>query len=258
MNQIIESETEIDVSPQQILGESEIQIRTAKMYPRDMKKVIQEAELLATFNEESAASCVYSVPRGGKMIVGASVRLAEIISSAWGNIHASTRISDNDGYYITAEAFCWDLEKNVRIGTQVKRNIRDKYGKPYSPDMRTVAENAAISIALRNAIFKVIPKTYVDVIFDKCQKMIATNGNEEKFLEKRKNVFLRFNEMGVETSKILSFFKKDKIENLDVTDITNLIGIGTAIKEGHLKAEEAFYTGNTKSDELAVRLEQSS
>lgn len=245
-------------------GESDIQVRTAKMYPRDVRKCLEEAEHMATLSEEIAASCFYSLPRKSKNqqgvmevknLQGASVRLAEIIASAWGNVYAATRIADNDGLSITAEAYCWDLEKNVRIGTQVKRSITTKEGRRFSQDMQTVTENAASSIALRNAIFKVIPRSYVEDLYKKCQEKALGNGNAaSKFEGKRQAVFDRFKALGISEEKIFNFFGKTSIKEFDMEDVKNLIGMGTAINDGHLKLEEAFQLEYSKSDELADRL----
>ena len=106
-------------------AELDVQISTAKAYPRDVHRSLQYAEQLATMDEETAQSCFYVLPRKDKdgtkkEIKGASIRLAEIIANAWGNIHAATRIIENDGRHITAEGIAWDLETNVKIAMQNK------------------------------------------------------------------------------------------------------------------------------------------
>lgn len=246
--EILEKDVEV---PASFFGEVDAQVRTAKCYPRDINKSLAEAELMATLNEDVAASCFYSVPRAGKTIQGASVRLAEILASAWGNIYAATRVVHNDGFFITTEAYCWDLEKNVRIGTQVKKSIRTKDGKTYSSDMQAIAENAASSTALRNAIFKVVPRTFTEMLFEKCkQKAIGNGSAEEKFVSNRQKIFDRLEAIGIPKERIFLFFKKKSIDDFDMIDVTNLIGVGTAIRDGDLKVEEAFQIEPTKGDEL--------
>ncbi len=118
-----------------IRAELDIQITTAKAYPRDINNFITFATQLATQDEETAESCFYCLPpkrdQDGKMtqIQGASIRLAEIASVCWGNIHAATRIVENDGIHITAEGVAWDLETNVRITMQNKVGIQFKDSK---------------------------------------------------------------------------------------------------------------------------------
>src|SRR5678816_4803120 len=97
----------------------------------------------------------YSLPRGGRNIVGPSVRFAEVVASSWGNIRSGARIIDIDDKFITAQGQCFDLEKNICVQVEVKRRITKKDGKRYDDDMIGVTGNAACSISLRNAVFKV-------------------------------------------------------------------------------------------------------
>ena len=68
--------------------EYDIQISTAKRYPRDIVKVMAEAESMATRTLKIAQNCFYTLPRAGKDIEGPSIRLAEIFMSSWGNFKA--------------------------------------------------------------------------------------------------------------------------------------------------------------------------
>lgn len=236
---------------QTFFDSTDIQVTTAKQYPRDISKSLQEAEMMALMSEEIAESCIYAVPRRDndgkeKLIQGPSIRLAEIVSSAWGNLHMASEIKENNGSTITARAYCWDLEKNVRAGVEVKRSIVNKYNKRYSTDMQIVTGNAACSIALRNAIFKVIPKGYVESLLNKCRDKSLDNS---KFTEKRNLVFERLNNLGVNNELIFSFYNKYKIEDFNEEDIKDLIGVGTAIKDGYLPVDQAFRK-ETKSEKI--------
>jgi len=225
-------------------AELDVQISTAKAYPRDVMKFLEDARMLATIDEDTAASCMYCLPprkdKDGNLssIKGPSIRLAEIIASCWGNFHAAVRIIGNDGKFITAEAVAWDLEKNVKISAEVKRSIVTSAGKTYSNDMQVVTGNAACSIALRNAIIKVVPRSFVDKIYAEAVKFAV--GDQKTLDKKRKTLFSRFKAMGIEEKKIFDFFGKQKIEDFDLTDVEHLIGIGTAIKEGLIKVDDAF------------------
>ena len=63
-------------------AEIDVQITTAKRYPRSVTAFRREAEEMATLDEETAGSMFYVLPRAGKNIEGPSVRLAEIVGSA--------------------------------------------------------------------------------------------------------------------------------------------------------------------------------
>src|SRR4051794_13584258 len=73
-------------------GEIDMQIRTARAYPRNITTFKREALALACLDEETASSMFYVVPRGGKMIEGPSIRMAEIVGSAFGNLRYGARI----------------------------------------------------------------------------------------------------------------------------------------------------------------------
>ena len=56
-------------------GEIDAQIATAKQYPRNLARVLNNIETLATIDEDVAGSCFYTLRRQGKVIEGASVRI---------------------------------------------------------------------------------------------------------------------------------------------------------------------------------------
>jgi hypothetical protein len=235
----------IENDNKQLLSKIEIdtQISTAKTYPRDINNFIPTATILATMDQETADSCFYCLPRTDKAgkkteIKGASIRLAEIALSCWGNMHAATRIIENDGKTITAQAVAWDLQSNVKITTEIKRSILTRDGKLYNQDMQVMTGNAASSIALRNAILKVVPKALIDRVYEAAVKFSI--GDQKTISAKRDEVFKRFNNMGVDKEKIFSFFKKNSIEEFEKDDLTTLIGIGTAIKDNMVSIDNAF------------------
>lgn len=46
------------------------QVATAKQYPRSIKRCIDNSIAMATMDVETAQSCGYALPRGGKPITG--------------------------------------------------------------------------------------------------------------------------------------------------------------------------------------------
>lgn len=229
-----------------VRAEIDIQISTAKHYPRSIKAFKQQALDMATFDEETAAGCFYSLPRGGKPIEGPSARLAEIVVSAWGNVRADARIVGADGKEITAEAMTWDLEKNVAIRVQVKRRITDKYGKRFSADMVTVTGNAACSIALRNSVFKVIPMVYTKSIYHAARQVAI--GDISTLEAKRSEAVAYFGKMGIVPERVFAAIGRTSIEDVGLDDVALLKGIATALKENEISIDEAFPPINGKAD----------
>lgn len=246
-----------------IRAEFDTQISTAKAYPRSVARFVEEATAIATSDLETAESCIYALPRGRDrsgnetFVKGESIRLAEIAASAWGNLHAATRIVENDGKTITAEGVAWDLEKNFKVCKQVKRSISKKDGGTFSQDMQTVTGNAASSIALRNAILSVIPRALVKRVYDAATNMAI--GDQTKLVQKVEALFARFTKLGINQSKILAYFGKANAADITKEEVEEMIGFGTAIKERNITIEQAFTEdkglSNSKTDELNERLE---
>lgn len=216
----------------------DIQVSTAKKYPRNLKVVLDNILWLATQDKETAENCFYALKRDGKVIRGASIRLAEIISNCYGNLRASARIIANDGKLVTAQGLCWDLENNVAYSVEVRRKITNKEGKPFSEDMQVVTSNAACAIAIRNAVFKCIPLALTSRVQDKIKQVMM--GEEKDFSTIRKNAVDYFEKQGVGVKNILALFEKKSVEELTREDVFDLRGIATAIKDGDTTIEQAF------------------
>jgi hypothetical protein len=235
-------------------AEIDQQIETAKRYPRDLARVKRRMLEFATLDEETAESCFYTLVRDGKPIQGPSVRLAEIAVACYGNIRAASRIIDNDGRTITAQGVCHDLENNTLIAVEVRRRITDRNGRTYSEDMQIITGNAATSVAFRNAVFKVVPGALVKPVYE-AAKSVAV-GSASTLAAKRAKVISRLNAMQVDTPRILAKLGKTSIENIGLSDIEVLIGLGTAIKDGDTTVDEAFPPLGSEPIRETISLEQ--
>lgn len=216
----------------------DMQVTTARKYPRDIAKVKRSMLSFATLDEETAESCFYTLSREGKAIQGPSVRLAEIAVSCYGNLRAASRLIDNDGKTITSQGMCHDLENNTLISVEVKRRITKRDGKTFSEDMQVVAGNAANSIAFRNAVFKVVPSALIKPVYE-AAKAVAV-GDASTLASKRTKIIARLNSMQVTTDRVLLKVGKSSAENIGLEDLEILIGLGTAIKDGDTSVDEAF------------------
>ncbi len=219
----------------------DIQISSAKAYPRNITRSVENAIAIATMDKKTASTCTYSVPRGGKAITGPSVHLAKIIAQQWKNMRIESRVIDIDAKHITCQGICWDLENNIAIKTEVKRSIMTKTGR-MNDDMITVTGNAGNSIALRNAIFAVVPRGVTDKVYNAALATITGDiSDETKLLKRRKQVFDGLKDAyGVNETEVLSAIGKASITHVTPEDLVVIIGIGQAIKDGDTTVEEAF------------------
>lgn len=219
-------------------SEIDVQIATAKRYPRELGKVLNQIETLATLDPETAESCFYAVRRGDEMIEGVSVRFAEIIASAWGNMRVQTRIIGNDGRKVTAQCVCHDLETNLAISTTTERRITNRSGQTYSEDMQIITANAASAIAFRNAVLKVVPKAAIKRIIDSAKQVAL--GSEMDLETGRKNALANFKKTGVTELQVLSYFGISALADLDKEKLLELKSLWLALKEDRIRIGDVF------------------
>lgn len=219
-------------------SEIDMQVATAKAYPRELNRVLNEIVTYATIDQETAVECFYSLPRAGSRIEGLSVRMAEVFAGAWGNLRAQSRIIANDGKTITAQGVCYDVEKNVAISVEVKRRVTDRNGRTLNEDMQTVIGNAASSIAFRNAVFKVIPKAVTKKAVEQIKQVAI--GKAKDLTTMRTNMIAWYNQLGVSQDELLKFMNVASVDEITNEMVFELRGLGNAIKEGDTTIEEAI------------------
>jgi len=219
-------------------GEINMQVSTAKRFPRNIGAFKKQAMAMACLDEETAAGCFYSVPRDRKTIEGPSTRLAEIVASAWGNLRAGAyHVAETDRFVIS-EGFAWDLETNVAVTVRARRRITDRHGRKYGDDMIAVTAQAANAIAFRNAVFKVVPRAYTQAIYEEARRVAI--GDVKTLANKRAAMLEYFQKMGITPERILARLDKPSVEDLDLNDLAVLKGTATALKEGTTDPESAF------------------
>lgn len=242
MNEIIEVK-QADMLQAINRAEVDIQIATAKQYPRDINASLNKIATYAMMDRETAEDCFYVLRRKGadgnvNVIEGLSVRMAEIIAGAWGNLRVQTRIIGNDGRMITAQAICHDLETNFAVSKEVKRRITDKNGRTYSEDMQVVTGNAAASIAFRNAVLAVIPKAITKRVINDVKQVAL--GQSIDVETARQNCIANYAKRGVSEKMLCDYLGINTIAEIDKERLFELKATLTAINEGTTTVRETF------------------
>ena len=216
------------------------QVATAKQYPRDLARSVNNSIAMATMDAATAQSCGYALPRGGKPITGPSVHLAKLIVSNWGNMRAEAKVVQITDKQVISRGTCWDLENNVATAFEVRRSIVGKNGKRFSDDMITVTGNAANSIAYRNAVFSVIPKAIIDKVYQAAQHYITGDlSDEEKLVTRRKKCIDFFNsEYGITEDEVVMLCGKQTVNQIKADQIALLLGITQSLKDGDTTVED--------------------
>lgn len=219
-------------------AELDTQIATARAYPRSIKNVMNNILSLATLDEETATECIYALKRSGKPVRGPSIRLAEIISSQWGNCRDGAQVVtiDRVNKLIVAEGMFHDLETNRGTKTQVQRRISGKDGRLFSDDMVAVTGNAACAIARRNAILAGIPKGIWRKAFDACEQIIR--GDAATMVEKRDKALSALAHFNLSSDQVYRLMDVGGADDLTLDDIATLRVIYMSLKNGEQTVED--------------------
>lgn len=226
-------------------AEVDVQIATAKKYPRQLSMVKKNMLSFATLDQETAESCFYSLPRGNKTIQGPSVRLAEIAVACYTNLRVGSRvistITTGTEPHVVVQGVAMDLENNIAVTIEKRRRIvKKKSRESIDEDDINLATNAGSAIAFRDAVFKVVPLALVNPVFDAAKKVAI---GDQKSLGERRGIMLnRFSKMGINEARVLAALEKKSVEDITLGDLETLFGLFTAIKDGQTSIDEAFPT----------------
>lgn len=226
-------------------GEIDIQISTAKRFPRHVSQFKTKLIEMATIDPETAERCFYTLKRRDadgqeKIIQGPSVRLAEIAVANWGNLRAAARVIGIDDKFVTCQAACHDLETNVAVTMEVKRRITTKKGFRFGDDMIGVTANAGCAIAFRNSVFKVVPAAYIKDAFTKVLEFARGSENDSGFAARRTAIVDYFTMRGVELEAVLKYLGRKAVPEINADDVLKLRGVVNAIRDGEYTIDEAF------------------
>lgn len=224
------------------------QIATARAYPRSLKKFLNDSMSMATLSMAVAEECFYALPRKErdpatgkkvtKMIEGPSVRLAEIVASAWGNARFGARVISEEAEFVIAQGVFHDLEKNTQITMEVRRRITTRDGRRYGADMIATTGNAACSIAMRNAVFRGVPKALWNDVYIASRTVAA--GDAKTLASRRSEMFQWFLKRGATREGILETMGVKGEEEIGLEELATLKGIAAALRDGETTVEEAF------------------
>lgn len=214
----------------------------AKRFPRDENMAL--ARIAKSCQRRGLAEkAIYSYPKGCQNVTGPSIRLAEAISQAWGNIQSGVAELEQRPGESVCMSYCWDLETNTRdtkIFT-VSHSIQTKKGAKMLTDPREIYEHVANQGARRKraCILAVIPKDVVDSAMEACQKTLSSGQKEPLIDRLRKMVNVFQTELSVPLECIEKYMGY-KLDSFTEMDMNTLRGVYTAIRDGASKREDYF------------------
>lgn len=236
------SSTEIAMSRQ--IQEVQAMVIMAKRFPRDEYEATERIKR-ACQRRALAEQATYAYPRGGQNVTGPSIRLAEAIAKAWGNLQCGViELSKEDGKS-EMEAYCWDLETNTRVSkTFTVDHTRDtkSKGKVKLTDDRDIYEATANFGArrMRACILSVIPGDVVEMAVAECKKTVIGNDNNEPMQDRLTKLLKTFKDEFKVTQEMLEKYCGRPLGNFGNEEIYLLKGVYKAIRDGQSTVEAYF------------------
>lgn len=217
----------------------------ARKFPRDEQSA-KNRILAACKRPGLAFSAIYKYARGGANVEGPSIRLAETLAQAWGNIDYGIRELEQEDGESVVEAYAWDLETNTR---QTKRFVvphkrHTKSGDIALNDPRDIYEMVANNGArrLRACILGVIPSDIAEMAVDACKFTQTSNVQVNK--DSIDKLLVAFAEYGI----IKEMIEVRVMRNIDAIDaylMNELRNIYISLRDGIGKPDDYFDTSIT-------------
>lgn len=220
----------------------------AKKFPRNQHESYQNI-MEACKRPFLAEHAMYAFPRGGSLVTGPSIRLAEVLAQCWGNLDCGVReISQGNGVSV-AEAYAIDLQTNTRV-TKIFHvpHVRDtKKGRVKLTDARDIYEMVANqgSRRLRACIIGIMPGDVVEAAVAQVKKTMETG--ELPLSERIRTMIDKFKELGV-TVEHLEKRLGHKLDATIAQEIVTFTGIYKSIKDGFSSREDFFDIAGGSTD----------
>lgn len=206
-----------------------------------------------------ADQAIYAYPRGGKMVTGPSIRLAEVLAQKFGNIRIQIDIMNQTEDKTEAMATAIDLETNYCVTASFivphKRTTRKGVTKLTDErDIRELVNNIG-SRHLRGCILRIIPGDITEAAIQQCERTQASSDVPIK--EQVRNMVKAFDDLGVKVEHLEKRLGH-KLDATIATEIVTLKSIYKSIKDGMAKREDFFDLGFGNKEDLEAKEELTS
>jgi hypothetical protein len=215
------------------IAEVQASIVSAKQFPRDEAQVYTKM-MTACKRKGLAETSMYAYRRGGTMVTGPSIRMAETLARYFTNLEYGIReIGRKDGESEIV-AYCVDLETNVRqTRTFFVKHIREtRQGNKDLTSERDVYEHVYNMGArrLRACILGIIPQDIVEDAVKACEATLSDEGGAP-LKERINKMVLAFDGIGV-TQKMLEDRLTHPVSAMAEAQLLDMIKIFTSIRDG--------------------------
>lgn len=242
----------LEIERSRAVQEVQAMMIMAKRFPRDAIGAASAIELQCQ-HYALAEKAIYSYPRGKKdngapnLVMGPTIRLAEAIATAWGNLHYGFRELERSSSKVLIECFCWDMQTNQRVSRTVsvefKMQLRGGKTK-YITDPRDQYEHLAnyAQRRVRSLIFECIPSYVREAAMEAVAKTLQKGSDKLPLAERLKKMTTAFQDLGI-TQKDLEKYLKHPIINTEPKELAELQGVFNAIRDGASREDYFDFEG---------------
>jgi hypothetical protein len=233
----------------------------AKRFPRD--EAAAYARIMRSCQRPTLAeAALYSYPKGGTTVTGPSIRLAEAMAQAWGNMDFGIIELDQRNGESEMQAYAWDLETNCRQ-TKVFQVKHERHSKDRVTsakvvtkldDPRDIYEATANQGArrLRACILGVIPGDVVDAAVAQCEQTMKGE-SKEPLTDRTRKMVAAFAEHGV-TPAMIEKRLGHKSDSVSETELVSLRKVYRSIVDGMAGVEQFFPQTAPNSEPIDVEI----
>ncbi|MFB0774274.1 hypothetical protein ACPCT8_07295 [Aeromonas media] len=243
----------VAVEQQRAIQEVQAAMVIAKKFPRNPVEATDRI-LQACSRPTLAEGALYSYNRGGADVTGPSIRLAEALAQAWGNMQFGIRELEQRKGESIVEAFAWDVETNTKqLKIFTVPHIRHtRNGQKRLEDPRDIYELVANNGArrLRACILGVIPGDVIEAAQRQCEVTLNTHADTSP--ESIKRMLDTFSaEFGVSTEQVQAYLGR-RADAMLPAQYVQMRKIYASLRDGMSKPGDWF-----KSKEEEVQPEKS-
>jgi len=235
-----------------VVAEVQVAMTIAQARPR------REAEVWARMNRACsrpafATQAMFAFRRGGTMVTGPSIRLAEELARCFGNLDYGFRELERDGGGSRVLAYAWDQEANVRVQREFHvAHIRDTRagGKALTAERdkyEAVASQAQRRV--RACLLEIIPGDLVERAVEVCAKTIR-DGDGRPLADRVRDAVVAFAEYGV-TEEQVEAYLQHPIRATVPEELPRLAQVFRGLRDGMLDVREVFPIGAPRKGQPA-------
>ena len=230
-----------NIEQSRAVAEAQAAMVVARMNPRDEMTAYNKI-MKACKRKSLAERATYAYKRGGQLVTGPSIRMAEVLARHWGNMTFGLREIARRSGESEMEAYAWDLETNTKVsrGFTVKHIRERKQGNIGLDSERDIYELTANQgqRRVRACILELIPGDIVEAAEDQCKKTIE-HGDGTPIEDRIRKMIAAFDEQGV-TKEMIEGFLGHKAEAMVAQQLVRLTEIYRSIRDGIGKREDFF------------------